>query len=320
MSTWHASLAIAIGAAMLSPHGMTAERFPSRPLRIIAPEAGGNGDTTARLIAGGLTHALGQNVVVENRGGNAVIGGQALASSQADGYTILVGSTLWMLPLIQKNVPFDPVRDFAPVTLATRAPMILVANPTLPVTSVNDLIEFAKARPGELSYGSAGVGSTNHLAPELFKLMARVNILHVPYKGVSLALNDLISGRLQVMFPAASSAMPHVKSGRLRALAVSTIVPSQLAPGLPTVAASGLPGFEAAFLSAVLTRAKTPPSIIKFLNREIVRVVTDRDVKDKFFGIGIEAVGSTPEQLAEIMKLEVARWGKVIREAGIHTH
>ncbi|MCC6532318.1 MAG: tripartite tricarboxylate transporter substrate binding protein [Burkholderiales bacterium] len=315
----HANLAIAICAAMASSPGMPAEGFPNKPLRIIAPEAGGNGDTTARLIAAGLARALGHNVVVENRGGNAVIGAQALATSQPDGYTMLVGSTLWMLPLIQKNVPFDPARDFAPITLATRTPMILVVNPSLPVNSVKELVALAKAKPGELSYGSAGVGSTNHLAPELFKLMAQVSILHVPYKGVALALNDLISGRLQVMFPAASSAMPHVKAGRLRALAVSTTNPSQLAPGLPTVAAAGLPGFEAAFLSAVLTRAGTPPPIINRLSHEIVRVVTEQEVKDKLFLMGMDAVGSTPAQLGQTMQLEVAKWGKVIRDAGIHT-
>jgi tripartite-type tricarboxylate transporter receptor subunit TctC len=294
-----------------------ADTFPTKPLRIIAPEAGGNGDTVARLIANGLSRSLGQNVVVENRGGNAVIGGQVLAGSQPDGYTLLAGSTVWILPLIQKNVPFDPLRDFAPVTLATRTPMVLAVNPASPATNVKELIALAKAKPGGLSYGSASIGSTNHLAAELFKSMAQVNILHVPYKGVALALNDLISDRLQMMFPAASSGMPHAKSGRLRVLAVSTEHPSSLAPGLPTVASAGLPGFEAAFLTGMLVRAKTPQPLIQRLSGEISRVITDAEVKSRLFAIGIDAVGNSPADLAQTMKVEIAKWGKVIREAGI---
>jgi tripartite-type tricarboxylate transporter receptor subunit TctC len=313
-----ATLAAGAAAMVIPGHAvLAAADYPSKPLRIIAPEAGGNADTVARLIANGLSRAMGQNVVVENRGGNAVIGGQVLATSQPDGYTLLAGSTVWILPLIQKNVPFDPMRDFAPVTLATRTPMVLAVNPSSPATTVKELIALAKARPGALSYGSASIGSTNHLAAELFKSMAQVNIVFVPYKGVALAVNDLISDRLQMMFPAASTGMPHAKSGRLRVLAVSTENPSPLAPGLPTVASAGLPGFEAAFLTGILVPAKTPPPLVQRLSNEIARVITDAEVKNKLFAIGIESVGNTPADLAQIMKVEITKWGNVIREAGI---
>ena len=312
-------LFIALAVALSCP--VSAAEFPAKPIRIVTAEAGGTGDVVARLLAAGLSRTLGQQVLVENRGGNGVIPAQAVAQSAPDGHTLLLyGSTVWLLPMLVDNVPFDPARDFAPITLATRSPMIVVVNPSLPVKSVKELIALAKAKPGELNYGSAGIGGTNHLAPELFKAMAHVDIVNVLYKGVAPALNDLLSGRLQLMFPAAASAMPHVKSGRLRALAVSTAQPSALAPGLPTVAASGLPGYEAAFLTALHAPAKTPAPIIARLNQEIVRVLNEPDVKERLFGIGVEGVGSSPEALADTMKAEVTKWGRLIREAGIRSH
>ncbi len=295
--------------------------FPSRPVRIFAPDAGGSGDTTARIIANGLTRALGQQIIVENRAGSGVIAGQAVATAKPDGYTVLLfGSTIWLLPFLQEHVPFDPVKDLASLTLASRTPLVLVVNPALPVKSVRELIALANTRPGDLSYGAAIIGGANHLAPELFKSMARVNIVHIAYKGVAPALTDLVSGRLQVMFPAASSGMPFVKAGRLRALAVTTAQESALAPGLPTVAAAGLPGYEASYISAAQVPAHTPPAVITRLNQEFVRVLNEPDVKEKLFGIGTESVGSSPEELTETMKREVAKWGKLIKEAGIRSY
>jgi tripartite-type tricarboxylate transporter receptor subunit TctC len=298
-----------------------AAEFPSKPIRFITAEAGGSGDTAARIIARTLSRSLGQQVLIENRGGIGVVPAQAVAQSPPDGYTLLLyGSSVWLLPMLQDNVPFDPVKDFAPVTLATRTPMVVVVNPALPVKSIKELIALAKARPGELNYGSAGIGGTNHLAPELFKSMAHVTIVHVLYKGVATALNDLLAGRLQVMFPAIASGMPHVRSGRLRGLAVSTAQPTPLAPGLPTVAAAGLPGYEAALLAAALAPAKTPPAIVNRLNQEIARAVNEPEVKEKLFEIGIDSVGSSPEELAQVMTAEVAKWGKLIKDAGIRSH
>lgn len=306
----------AVAAGM--PHAAAAD-FPSKAIRFVAPDAGGSADTTARVIGQGLLQRLGQPVVVENRGGSGVIAGQIVATSQPDGYTLLFfGSTIWMLPMLHDKVPFDPVKDFVPVTLATRTPLMVVVNPTLPAKSIRELMDIAKARPGELNYGSAGIGGANHLAPELFKSMAKVEIMHIAYKGVGPALNDLISGRLQVMFPAVVSGMPHVKSGRLRALAVTTAEPTALAPGLPTVAASGLPGYEASYLLMVLAPAKTPPAAVKILSEAMAHTLNAPETKDKLFAIGIEAVGSTPQVLAATAKVEVAKWGKLIKEAGIH--
>src|SRR5690606_35974988 len=183
-----------------------------------------------------------------------------------------------------------------------------------------ELIALAKARPGELNYGSAGIGGTNHLAPELFKAMAGVDIVNILYKGVAPALSDLLSGRLQLMFPAAASAMPHVRAGKLRGLAVSTAEPTALAPGLPTVAAAGVPGFEAAYLTAMQAPAKTPAPVVVRLNQELVHALNEPELKEKFFDMGSETVGSSPEALADTMKAEVAKWGKLIREAGIRSH
>ena len=297
--------------------------WPDQQIRMIVPYTPAGGpDMIGRFVGERLAPKLGQPVVVENiPGASGNIGSQVVARAKPDGNTIMSQvNTLVMPPSLYKNVPFDPMRDFAPVTLATRTPMVLAVNPSLPVTSVKELIALAKAKPGALSYGAASIGSTNHLAAELFNSMAQVSIVFVPYKGIALAVNDLISDRLQMMFPAASTGMPHAKSGRLRALAVSTESPSPLAPGLPTVASAGLPGFEAAFLTGMLVRAKTPPPLIQRLSSEIARVITNAEVKNRLFAIGIDAVGNTPDELAQIMKIETAKWSQVIREAGIQPH
>lgn len=311
-------LACPLLASFLMTLSATAADYPAKPLRFVTADAGGSGDTAARLIMRSVSRNIGQPVIIDNRGGNGVIPGQVVAQAQPDGYTaLLYGSTIWLLPMLLDNVPFDPQKDFAPISLATRSPMLVVVHPGLPVRSVRELIAHARARPGELNFGSAGIGGTNHLAPELFNVMAGVKIAHIGYKGVVPAINDLLSGRLQVMFPAVASGMPHVKSGKLRGLAVSTAQPSPLAPGLPTVAAEGIPGYEAALLSAALFPARTPPAIVGRLNQEMVRALGEPEVKDALLGLGIEAVGSTPEELGEIMNSEVRKWGKLIRDAGI---
>ncbi|HTD89538.1 MAG TPA: tripartite tricarboxylate transporter substrate binding protein [Burkholderiales bacterium] len=292
--------------------------YPNRPLRIVAAEPGGGGDLIARLIAHELAASLGQQVIVENRGGaSGMIAANTVAKASADGHTLLFYSGfVWTLPLM-KSVPYDPVKDFIPITLTARAPNILVVNPALAAKSVKDLIALAKAKPNELSYASSGSGGTPHLAAELFKSMAGVTLVHVPYKGQAQALSDLIGGQIQVMFPNAASVAPHIKAGRVRALAVTTPEPSVLAPGLPTVASAGLPGYESVVMFGAFVPAKTPGAIVERLHREIVNAVRNPDVKEKLFNTGAEAVGTTSSEFAALIKSDMARLGKVIREAGI---
>ncbi len=288
----------------------------SKPIRIVTTAVGGGGDFVARLIAQSISGPLGQPVVVDNRAAG-VIAGELVLRAPPDGHTLLVHSnTFWIGPLLEKT-PYEPLRDFAPITLATAAPNILVVHPSLPAKSVKELIALARARPGDLNYGSSGTGGSSHLAGELFKHMARVDIVRIPYKGTAPALVDLIGGRVQLMFSAASPVMPHIQSGKLRALAVSTAQRSTTLPGLPTIAASGVPGYESAQFTAVFTAAKAPPAIVSRLHQEIVRALGRPELREKFLAAGVEPVGSTPQQLAATMKSEFARVAQLVKEAGI---
>jgi tripartite-type tricarboxylate transporter receptor subunit TctC len=285
-----------------------AQNYPTKPIRIVTSDAGGGGDIVARTIAPGVSAALGQPIVVDNRSGG-VIAGEFVAKSAPDGHTlILYGNTLWILPLLQDKVPYDTLRDFAPITLAVSTSNILVIHPALPVKSVKELIALARSRPGELNYASAAIGTSNHLAAELFKAMARVNIVRIPYKGLGAAITDVLSGHV---------AGPHVHSGRLRALAVSSAQRSKAYPQLPTIAEAALPGYESSFYNGVLAPAATPDAIIRRLNQDIVRALNATSVRERFDTIGVDVVGSTPEQFAAKMKAEIAGIGKVIRDAGI---
>ena len=291
--------------------------YPNKPIRMVTSAAGGSADFAARLIAQGLTGELGQQVVVDNRGGSVSTSVGIVAKAPPDGYTLLLyASSLWIAPLLQP-VSYDPIKDFSPITLAASSPYILVVHPSVPVTSVKELIALAKAKPGELNYGSSGLGTANHLAAELFNAMAGVNVVHVPYKGAGPALNALIGGQLQVMFPSAGSVTSHIKSGRLRALGVTSAEPSALAPGLPTVAAAGVPGYESLLMIGVFTPAGVPAALINRLNQEIVKALRKSDTREKLFNAGVETVGGTPAQLAASVKSEMARLGKVIKDAGI---
>ena len=306
------------GAMAILAAGVThAQDFPAKPIRIVTSEIGGGVDMLARLIGQGLTAGFGQPVVVENKGGSVSISAQIVAKSVPDGYKLLVyGSPVWILPLLQKT-PYDPARDFSPITLAVSSPNILVVNPSLPATSVKELIALAKAKPGELNYGAGVAGASAHLSAELFKSMAGVRITHVSYKGSPPALTAMIAGEVQVMFAVAATVPGHQKAGRLRALAVTSIKPTELAPGLPTVSDSGLPGYESVLMIGIYAPANIPADRTRWLNREIVRVLFREDLKDRLFNLGVEPVGSTPEQLLGVVKSDVAKWGKVIKEAGI---
>lgn len=308
-----------LGVGMSTVSG---QDFPRKPIRIVTAEPGGSSDFAARVIAQGLSQRLGHKVIVDNRGGGSgIIAAQTVAKAAPDGYTLLnYGPAFWLLPFLQDNVPYDPVRDFMPVTLSVSSPNILVVHPSLPVRNVKELIALAKARPGDLNYGTASRGSASHLAPELFKRMAGINMVQVSYKGGGPALIDLIAGQVQVLFGSASSVTPHLKSGRVKALAVTSARPSALLPDLPTIADSGLPGYESVSMYGMFVPANTPTALIAKLNEEIVRVLKEPDAKERFFKIGVETVGSSPEQLAAAMKSDMDRMGNLIKDAGIRAN
>ena len=303
-------LALSGGAAL-------GQNFPNRPLRIVTSEIGGSSDLVARLVAQGIAGPLGQQVVVDNRPGGS-IAGEAVLKSAADGHTLIYyGNALWILPLLRKSVPYDTVRDFAPISLTVIAPTILVVPPALPVKSVRELVALAKAKPGALNYGAAASGTTTHLAAELFKSLAGVDIVRVTYKGNTSAINDVLAGNVQMTFAPAGAVAQHVKSGRVRALAVTNASPSPVYPDLPTVAAAGVPGFEAESIYGMWAPGKTPQPIISRLNQEIAKVLHQPEIRSKLFGLSMEAVGSTPEIFADKIRGEVVRMEKLLREAGI---
>jgi tripartite-type tricarboxylate transporter receptor subunit TctC len=290
--------------------------FPSKPIRFLTSGVGNSVDFAARLVAQTMAGNLGRQVVVENRGSGPLLG-QTVAKAAPDGYTVLFyGSTTWTMPLVS-DVGYDPVNDFAPITIVATSPNVLVVHPSLPAKSVKELILLAKAQPGALNYASSGTGASNHLATELFKFMAGIDIVRINYKDGARASADLISGQVQLIFGNASFSVPHMKSGRLRALAVTSAQPSIFVPGVPTVAASGLPGYEWGSMFVMFAPARTPAAIISRLNQETVRLLKQSDVKEQLINAGVEAVGSSPEELAAKMKSEIARLTKVIKHAGI---
>ncbi|MBI3044492.1 MAG: tripartite tricarboxylate transporter substrate binding protein [Betaproteobacteria bacterium] len=308
-------LALPLLASALAAGPARGQDYPSRPIRLLTTEAGGGGDLVARVIGQGISGSLEQPVVVDNRG---IRSGEIVAKAAPDGHTLMsYGNPLWLAPFLRKNVPYDPVRDFSPITLSVISPNVLVVGPAVAAASVKELIALAKARPGALNHALSGVGSSNHLAAELFRSMAGIDTVHVPYRGAGPALTALIGGHVQIMFPSASSVTPHIKAGRLKALAVTSAEPSALAPGLPTVSASGLPGYESALLLGVFAPAGTPAALITRLNAEIVKVLRASDVKEKLFASGVEIVASSPAQFAARVRSEMDRLGKLIRDAGI---
>ena len=314
------SLVAAMVCVGLMVHGAgpaLGQAYPNKPLRLVTVGAGGGSDLMARIIVRDLAPALGQPLVIENRAGG-VIAIETVAKAAPDGYTILFySSSVWVLPLMQP-MPYDPVKDFSPITTAASSPTVVVVHPAVAAKSIPELIALAKARPGELNYATGASGSATHLPGELFKSMAGVNIVRVPYKGTAPALNDVIGGHVQLMFCTPEAASSHIRSGRVRALAVTSAQPSTLFPGLPTVAAAGgLPGYESTVSYHFFAPARTPVNIIKQLNREIARVLDKPDVKERFQSGGVEVASSSPAQVTALMKSEIARWSKVIKAANI---
>ncbi len=293
----------------------SAQNFPSRPIRIVTSAAGNVNDSLSRMIAQGISGPLGQQVVVENRGGG--FGPDAtVVRATPDGYTvILTGSGAWISSLTQK-LDWDPAKDFTPVTMVTRSPLLLVVHASVPAKSVKELIAYAKANPAALSYSRGGTGGTSHLAAELFKHMAGVNIVGVGYSSGNQESVDLLSGRVQMTISTVPSVTEKVKSGKMRALAITSLQPSPLAPDVPTLD-STLPGFEAGQTIAILAPAKTPAPIVNRLNEEIVRVLNRPDVKETILKTGSEAYGCSPRELGDKIASDLVKWGKVVKDANI---
>ena len=293
------------------------QTYPIKPIRIVTSSAGGGTDFLSRLLANGISGSLGQQIIVDNR--SPALTGIVVAQAPPDGYTLsLNGTSFWLAPLLQTKPTYNGVTDFAPITLMTTSPSLIVVHASLPTRSVKQLIALAKARPGELNYGSSTLGAPTHLAAELFKSMANVDIARVSYKGNGPALLALIAGEVQLMFTAAGSATAHIDSGRLRALAVASAKPTALAPGLPTVAEI-VPGYLVASTYGLLAPAKTPAAIIQRLNQEVLRFINTPSVKEQLFKTGIEVVGSTPEQFAATIETDLRVWGKLIKAIGVKT-
>lgn len=295
-------------------------QYPAKAIRMIVPSAPGSGpDIMARTIAQKLTEAWGQTVVVEARpGAGGIIGSEAVAKAPPDGYTLIMGNagSHSVNPSLYSKLPYDPLKDFAPVALVSSAPNILIVHPSLPVKSAKDLITLAKARPGELTFGSGGNGSTAHLSGEMFRTMAGIKLVHVPFKGAPAAVLGVMTGEISMAILNLPPALPHVRSGRLKALGVSTSKRSAAVPDLPTVAESGLPGYAATAWYGVLAPAGTSREIILKLNTEIVKSLRNDEVKKRIASDGGEVIGSTPEEFTAVMKTDIAKWAKVVQASG----
>jgi tripartite-type tricarboxylate transporter receptor subunit TctC len=309
----------ALMCAMGAAHEGGAATFPVRPLRIVVPFApGGPNDILARLVGQRLSEAWGQQVIIDNRpGGGTVIGTELAAKSAPDGYTLLMVSTSTAVnPSLRPKLPYDTLRDFAPVIQLVSSPNVLVTNPSLPVTTVQELVALARARPGEIAYGSGGTGAATHLGGALLCLLAKVKMTHVPYKGDAPASIDLMSGQISWMFGTILPLMPHIKSGKMRAIAVSSLARSPSLPDVPAVAET-LPQFEATAWYGVFAPAATARDIIAQLNSEMARIVTAPEMRERLARDGTESAGGTPEQFAAYFKASMAKWARVIRDANI---
>ncbi|HUP93303.1 MAG TPA: tripartite tricarboxylate transporter substrate binding protein [Burkholderiales bacterium] len=321
MRAVRAALALALCGVCTQFAAHAQQTYPAKAIRMIVPFApGGGSDVTARILSAKLSERLKQHVIVDNRtGAGGAIGTEIAAKAVPDGYTVLLGSMseLALYPAVAQKVGYDTVRDFAPVALAGDIPFLLVTNPSLPVRNTRELIALAKARPGEINYGSAGAGSTSHMTMALFGALTGTRLVHIPYKGSAPATADLVAGHLQAMMGTLPAALPFAKSGRLRALAVSSAKRWPSVPEYPTVAESGVPGYEVILWTGVLVPAAVPREIVTQLNREIANILTLAEVKESFGKQGAEINSAGPEQFAAIIRSDLAKWAKVAREMNI---
>jgi len=317
MRAFHMTLLV--GAALVA--GVAhAQNYPVKAIRLVVPQPpGGGNDVIARMISQKLSVALKQQIAVDNRAGaGGLIGADVAAHSPADGYTLLLGNvaTLAIIPNVQKKMPYDALKDFAPVSLIASAPLLVVVHPSVPVHSIKQLVVLARAKPGQLNYASNGVGSSTHLATEMFKMMTKTDLVHVPYKGLGPATTDLLSGQIQLMFSSAVAMMPHVQAKRLRAIAMTGAKRSTAIPDIPTVAESGVPDYESGSWYGILAPTGTPREIIDLLNREIVAAVRSADITDRLVAEAVIPVGNSPAEFAAHIQKEYTRIGNVIRSSG----
>jgi tripartite-type tricarboxylate transporter receptor subunit TctC len=309
-----------LGALALSPiaRASHAADYPAKPIKLVVPYApGGGADGVARIVGKAVSESLGQPIVIENKGGaGAILGTDMVAKAEPDGYTLLLGQSgpISINPAVYKNLPYDPVKDLAPITMTTAYPYILVVNSDLKAGTLQEFVVLAKSKPGALNYGSTGVGAANHLVAELFDSRAGLQMTHVPYRGTALAVGDLLGGQLTMVFGDPISVLPHIKSGKLRALAVTSLERSPVAPEVPTVAESGYPGFEALAWHGILAPAKTPPAIIDKLNGEFVKAVRDPETKSLLANQAMQTVGSSPDAFAAFIRRDIATM-KAVAEA-----
>ncbi len=316
------SLLVPLGSLMLAAAfpAAAADPYPNKPIRLIVPYAAGGGtDVMARAFAQRLASALSVQIVVENRngaGGN--IAASAVAKAPPDGYTLFFGATgpLAVNPALYEKLPFDPVKDFAPIGLVGSMPLFLTVPASMPVKSVKDLVALAKAKPGQLNYASAGIGGTTHLAMEVLKSETGANLTHVPYKGTAAGVADMLGGNIQVIFDAWTSTSPHVESGKLKYLAVSTTARSALAPQVPTMTESGFPGFNVFVWYGLLAPAGTPTEVVDKLGRETLKVMAQPELKEAFARLGMEPMSGGPEPFAAFIRSETVKWAKIVRDAG----
>jgi len=311
-----------LGAALVpwAAPAQTIDAWPGRPIRFILPfPPGGGTDILGRVIAERLTANLGQPVVTENRGGaGGNVGAEAAAKSAPDGYTIvLVAPSLAISTSLYSKLNYDAVRDFAPVSLVATVPNVMVTHPSVPANTLAEFIRVAKTRPGEMNFGSGGSGTSNHLAGELFNIVAGVRLVHVPYKGVNLAMNDVLSGEIHLVVIGVPAAAPHIKAGKLRALALVAPQRAAALPEVPTAAEAGLPNFEVTTWYGILAPAGTPKTIVTRLNAELVRIMHAPELKERLAAMATEPATSTPEEFADYIKREIAKWGEVVRQAGL---
>jgi tripartite-type tricarboxylate transporter receptor subunit TctC len=313
------SVGLAVFTTAQAAQSPATSDYPNRPVRfIVAQSPGGNADFVARLIAGKLSERFGQQFVVDNRGGGGgVLAVELTVRAPANGYTLLLVSSAFGTNPSLRKLSYDPLNDLAPITLASNAPNILVVNNALPVKSVKDLIALAKAKPGEINYGSSGTGGSTHLAGELFDLMAGTKMTHIPYKGAALALVEVMAGQIQLSFASMPSVMSHVRSGKLRAVAVTSLKRSALVPDLPTISESGLNGFETGAWQGIMAPRATPPALVQLLNREIRTIVHLPEVRKQYAIEGGEPIGNSPEEFARFVRADIAKWAKVVKAANI---
>jgi len=312
------SLIAAFPCALAAIGAASAQTWPAKPIRLIVTAGPGGGtDILGRTVAQRLSEALGQQVVVDNRGGaGGNIGAELAAKAPPDGHTLLIVNTSYVINPSLRSMPFDPVNDLTPVSRLTTSPLLLVAHPSLPVRSVPDLVRLARARPGELSFASSGSGQSNHLAGELFNAMAKVRMVHIPYKGGGMVLTDLLGGHVTLFFGGIISTLPHARTGRLRALGVTSLKRAVAIPDVPSISEAALPGFEAVGWYGILVPAATPAAIVTRLQAELARTIATPEMRERIVKDGSEPVGSTAAQFADFIRAEIAKWADVVKLSG----